>query len=134
MTTTFWSTLSAIQKHLFISLNCIGTGKHFADRNFTQRPYLRRRRNLTRLVTSAISCFECCDPCSGLPTDSMNYRKYIMDAMRLEILLMSDKIIIPIMVEFCLLNMLRSQRETSAPASVILFLSVAVEANWSMVL
>lgn len=134
MTTTFWSTLSAIKKHLFISLNCVGTGKHFADRNFTQRPYrysLRRRRNLTRLVTSA---GQCCDPCSGLPTDSMNYRKYIMDAMRLEILLMSDKIIIPIMVEFCFLNILRSQGEISAPASVILFLSVAMEANWSMVL
>lgn len=134
MTTTLWSTLSAIKKHLFISLNCVATGKHFADKNFTQRPYrysLHRRRRLTRLVTSAK---QCCDPCSGLPTDSMNYRKYIMDAMRLEILLMSDKIIIPIMVEFCLLNMLRSQRETSAPASVILFLSVAVEANWSMVL
>lgn len=57
-----------------------------------------------------------------------------MDAMRLEILLMSDKIIIPIMVEFCFLKILRSYREISAPTSVILFLSVAMEANWSMVL
>ena len=57
-----------------------------------------------------------------------------MDAMRLEILLMSDKIIIPIMVEFCFVNILRSYREISAPASVILFLSVAMEANWGMVL
>ena len=52
-----------------------------------------------------------------------------MDAMRLEILLMSDKIIIPIMVEFCFVNILRSYREISAPASVILFTGIFSATN-----
>ena len=60
-----------------------------------------------------------------------------MDAMRLEILLMSDKIIIiPIMVEFCFLNNYLKilEEDFCSSSSYILFLSVAMEANWSMVL
>ena len=188
MTTTFWSTLSAIKKHLkvkvksdhrskfsnlsnmnysnmnyfiyftskkhlFISKNCLGIGKCFADRNFTQRPYrysLNRRCNLTRLVMSAKKTLLTIKQTTKLLTSLlMSLLTSLLTTKQILVLgpqqtlringntlwmLMNDKIIIPIMDEFCFLNFLRSQREISAPAPVILFLSIAMEANWSMVL